>query len=238
MREKTRTRTKKIAVLILTAITCLLMVVQVNAQNAAKKITGKVTSKTSGSAVVGATVYVKGTTTSATTDDNGNFSVTVAPGQTLEIFFVGFATKDITVGAANAINVALAENYSNLQDVVVVGYGRMKKTDLSSSQVTVSSQDIQKTVNTTFDQALQGRAANVYVSQPSGQPGAAPSVVIRGISSLTGSTQPLYVIDGVQIKPENPSDNPNAHPTGFTNILSSINPDDIETMNILQGPSA
>jgi TonB-linked SusC/RagA family outer membrane protein len=106
----------------------------------------------------------------------------------------------------------------------------MRKTDLSSSQVTVTSADIAKTVNTTLDQALQGRAANVYVSSNSGQPGAAPSVIIRGVSSLTGSVQPLYVIDGVQIRPGNGS--------GSANILSGINPDDIETMNVLQGPSA
>jgi TonB-linked SusC/RagA family outer membrane protein len=117
-----------------------------------------------------------------------------------------------------------------MEDIVTVGYGRMRKTDLSSSQVTVTSADIAKTVNTTLDQALEGRAANVYVSSNSGQPGAAPSVIIRGVSSLTGSVQPLYVIDGVQIRPGNGS--------GSANILSGINPDDIETMNVLQGPSA
>src|SRR5665647_2881007 len=117
-----------------------------------------------------------------------------------------------------------------MEEVIVIGYGKMKKTDLSSSQVTVSSADIAKTVNTTLDQALQGRAANVYVSSNSGQPGAAPSVIIRGVSSLTGSVQPLYVIDGVQIRPGNGS--------GSANILSGFNPDDIETMNVLQGPSA
>ncbi len=106
----------------------------------------------------------------------------------------------------------------------------MKKTDLSSSQVTVSEEDIQKTVNTTLEQALQGRAANVFVSANSGQPGSPISVNIRGINSISGNTQPLYVIDGVQVMPDNGSNG--------SNILAILNPDDIESMNILQGPSA
>ncbi len=209
-----------------------------NSNAAARNITGKIVSK-NGESISGASVTVKGTQNTVTTDQQGAFSILAASGETLLISSVGFSQQEIRIGnSTQNLNVSLSEDYSNLQDVVVVGYGTMKKTDVSSSQVTVTADDISKTVNTSFDQALQGRAANVYVSSPSGQPGAAPSVVIRGLSSLTGSTQPLYVIDGVQFKPENPADDPYNHPTGFANLLSGINPDDIETMNILQGPSA
>ncbi len=220
---------------------CLLLSFNGLAQNApstARKITGKITS-VKGEPVVNASVAVKGTKNGTNTGASGEFTIYAATGETLVISYVGYNKIERKVGAGdNNLNITLTEDYANLSDVIVVGYGKMKKTDLSSSQVTVTAADISKTVNTTFDQALQGRAANVYVSSNSGQPGAASSVVIRGISSLTGSTQPLYVIDGVQIKPENPRDDLYSHPSGFANILSGINPDDIETMNVLQGPSA
>jgi TonB-linked SusC/RagA family outer membrane protein len=203
-----------------------------------RKISGKVTSQTTADAVTGATIAIKGNTPVATSGVTGEFSIDAKTGDVLVISSIGFKTKEVKVGNASSIDVRLEESYNALEDIVVVGYGKMKKTDLSSSQVTVTAADLKRTVNTTFDQALQGRAANVYVTNNSGQPGAAPSVVIRGLSSLTGSTQPLYVIDGIQIKPENPRDDPNNHPPGFANVLSGINPDDIETINVLQGPSA
>ncbi|HEY2726236.1 MAG TPA: TonB-dependent receptor plug domain-containing protein, partial [Parafilimonas sp.] len=207
------------------------------AQNGARQITGKITGKNN-EAIQSATITVKGTKNAVATDANGNFSIYAAPNETLVVSSVSYVTKEIPVSNKTSFNVTLNEDYSHLQDVVVIGYGTMKKTDLSSSQVTVTSQDIQKTVNTTFDQALQGRAAGVEVTQASGQPGAAPSVIIRGLGTLTQSSQPLYVIDGVQIRGSNVSDDPYNHPLSFSNILSSLNPDDIETINILQGPAA
>jgi TonB-linked SusC/RagA family outer membrane protein len=211
------------------------------AQNtgAARTIKGRIVSKTTGVPVSGASVSVKGTANIVFSDNQGAFSILAADGETLVVSSVGFSPKEMRItGDMQNIEVPVSEDYSNLQDVIVVGYGKMKKTDMSSAQVTVTAEDISKTVNTTFDQALQGRAANVYVTSPSGQPGAAPNVIIRGLGTLTGSAQPLYVIDGVQIKPENPADDPYNHPSGFANVLSGINPDDIETMNVLQGPAA
>jgi TonB-linked SusC/RagA family outer membrane protein len=238
---------QKILLFLGSFIACLVMCIQLHAQGPARKITGKITSK-DGAPVSFANVSVKGTSNSTVTDGQGNFSINAATGETLVISSVGYFKQEIRIGNFDEVTVPLTEDYANLTDVVVVGYGTMKKTDLSSSQVTVTSADLQRTVNTSLDQALQGRAANVYVSQNSGQPGAAPSVIIRGLSTITGNSQPLYVIDGVQIKPvtiatngslSNPgSDNPYDHPAGFSNLLSSINPNDIETINILQGPAA
>lgn len=203
----------------------------------ARKITGKVLS--ANDVLTGASVSVKGTRNLASSDLDGSFTIYAQTGETLVISHVGYLTKEIKIGSTTSnINIQLSQDYSNLQDVVVVGYGSMKKTDLSSAQTTVTAEDISHTVNTTFDEALQGRAAGVYVSSPSGQPGAGVNVIVRGVSSLTQATQPLYVIDGVQIRPADFADDPNSHPTGFANALSGINPDDIETMNILQGPSA
>lgn len=201
-------------------------------------ISGKVTDAENQQALPGVTVQVKGTIIGTVTDDQGEFSISAAIGDTLNFSFIGYKSRQIIVNNAATLNIRMSRNYSDLDQVVVVGYGQMKKSDLSSAQVTINAEDINRTVNTTFDQALQGRAAGVYVTSPSGQPGAAPSVIIRGLGTLTQSAQPLYVIDGVQIRPPGVSDDPYNHPTGFSNILSTINPDDIATINILQGPSA
>lgn len=217
----------------------LLMCAPVFAQSGDKRtVKGSVTTDGKAEAIPGASVVIKGSPIGTTTDTKGEFSLEATSGNTLVISFIGYETKEILVGNKTRIDVNLVENISNLQEVVVVGYGEMKRTDLSSSQITVSGKELNRTINTSFEQGLQGRAANVNVTQSSGQPGAAPTVIIRGLSTLTGSAQPLYVIDGVQIKPDNFKDDPSNRPTGFSNILSSINPDDIETVNILQGPSA
>lgn len=201
-------------------------------------VTGTVTDVGNDQALPGVTVRVKGTNIGVSTDERGQFEINAAPGDVLSFSYIGYNSKDITLSSSAAVHVQLTKNYSQLEQVVVVGYGQMKKSDLSSAQVTIGSDEIKRTLNTTIDQALQGRAAGVYVSTPSGQPGAAPSVIIRGLGTLTQSAQPLYVIDGVQIKPSGVSDDPYNHPTGFSNILSTINPDDIASINILQGPSA
>jgi TonB-linked SusC/RagA family outer membrane protein len=215
--------------------TCL----QAQGPGGARKITGKITSKVSNEPVIGATVLVRGTRNMTNSGNDGSFTLYAQTGETIIISNVGYVPREIKLGpSASDFNLQLSQDYGNLSDVVVIGYGSMKKTDLSSAQTTITAEDIGKTVNTTLDQALQGRAAGVYVSSPSGQPGAGVSVIVRGVSSLTQATQPLYVIDGVQIRPADFADDPNSHPNGFANALSGINPDDIETMNVLQGPNA
>lgn len=204
------------------------------------KVTGTVLDGKTAAPLSTVSVVVKGANRGTSTDDNGHFTIEVADGNVIQISHLGYAGKDIAVKPGmSIIKVELLPSQNVMEDVVVIGYGKIKKTDLSSAQVTVTSADIQKTVNTTLDQALQGRAANVNVTANSGQPGAAPSVIIRGLNSLTGNSQPLYVVDGVQFQPSNPpADDPNNRPRTFTNFLSNINPDDIETINVLQGPSA
>lgn len=215
---------------------CLLLAANGYAQEktGARKITGKIVGA-GGDPIAGVNVTVKNTDQVAITNTQGVFEINAATGQTLVISNVGFAKIERVVKAAdNKFNFTLKEDFANLTDVIVVGYGKMKKTDLSSSQVTVTADDLKKTVNTTLEQGLQGRAANVYVTSNSGQPGAPASVMIRGVNSINYSNQPLYVVDGVQIKPDNPAGGTGAS----ANILAGINPDDIETINVLQGPSA
>lgn len=179
----------------------------------------------------GATVMVRNTNASATTDASGRFSLNLpSSAKTIVVSFVGMQEKEITIGSGNTYNVTLSSGNSNLNEVVVVGYGKEKRANLTTAQTSVSAKEIDRTVNTTVEQALQGRAAGVSVTQNSGQPGGGVSVNIRGISSINGSTEPLYVIDGVQIGGSNSGNS--------SGNLAGLNPSDVEDIQILQGPSA
>ena len=185
--------------------------------------------------LMAATVSVKGTTVITTTDANGKFNLTVpADRNTLVITYVGMQQREVTLGKGDVISITLTPSGAAMTDVVVVGYGNAKRANLTAAQVGVSAKELDKTVNTTFEQALQGRAAGVYITQNSGQPGGGMSVSIRGISSLN-RTQPLYVIDGVQIQV---NEDVSFGTSSTSNPLSGLNPADIEDVQILQGPSA
>ncbi len=212
----------------------------VSAQNASTRtIRGKVTASVSEAAVPGATISVKGTQNSVSAGNAGEFSINAQTGDVLVVSYIGYKTREVKIAEGiNTINVGLTQDYSNLQDVVVVGYGKTKKSDLSSAVGTISNSEIAKTVNVTLDEALQGKAANVYVSQTTGQPGAGSSVIIRGVSTVTGNYQPLYVIDGVQIRPDPPRGGAYNIPQSYSNALAGINPDDIENISVLEGAAA
>lgn len=196
-------------------------------------VSGRITDD-SGSSLPGVNVIKKGTTVGTATDANGNFSIQATDEDILVFSFIGYEAQEVRVGTQTQISVQLIEDVSTLEEVVVVGYGELKRADISSAQTSINSEDIRKTVNTTLDQAIQGRAAGVVVTQNSGQPGGGISVNIRGISSITGTTEPLYVIDGVQMQPGTV----NYGSTSSTNNLANLNPSDIEGIEILQGPSA
>src|SRR5258705_2154755 len=197
-------------------------------------ITGKITND-KGEPLPGATIMEKNTSNATTTKDDGSFSITVAGEKSvLIISYIGYDKQEIVVGNRNTIPVRLVQQATSLTDVVVTGYGKASRANLTSAQTTVSAKDIDKTINTTIEQAIQGRAAGVYVTQNSGQPGGGISVNIRGISSL-GRTQPLYVIDGVQSQA---SEDVSFGTSSTSNALAGINPSDIDDIQILQGPSA
>ena len=199
-----------------------------------RTISGVVSDDT-GTPLSGATVSVKNTRLVTTTNSAGRFSLAVpSNARTLVVTYVGMTSRELSIGADNSITVTLNPAAGTLSDVVVVGYGKSRKADLTVAQTTVSAKDIEKTVNTTLEQAIQGRAAGVYVTQNTGQPGGGISVNIRGISSLS-RTQPLYVIDGVQIQV---NEDVSFGTSSTSNPLSGLNPSDIEDMQILQGPSA
>jgi TonB-dependent starch-binding outer membrane protein SusC len=207
----------------------LLVVALITVYGQQRAVTGTVTD-VEGSPMPGVNVVKKGTTIGTSTDAEGKFAIEALENDVLVFSFIGYASQEIQVGTRTAFDIKLEEDVRSLQEVVVVGYGEMRKGDVTAAQTSISSKDINRTVNTTFEQAIQGRAAGVYVTQNTGAPGGGISVNIRGINSISGTNEPLYVIDGVQV--------PGSISPSGSNPLSSLNPADIENMEILQGPSA
>ena len=189
---------------------------------------GTVTDANSGEEVIGATVKVKGASGGAITDFEGKYKISVKPGATLDISYVGYQTKSVKVTKAGQLDVQIAEDVNMLDQVVVVGYGVMKRSDLTGSVSSIDEKAIKQGVNTSIEQAMQGRIAGVAVTQNSGAPGGGISVQIRGINSLSGN-EPLYVIDGVAMSGQT-GDN--------SSVLSTLNPSDITSLEVLKDASA
>lgn len=217
------------------ACICVHLIAVATALAQDRQITGKISDDT-GTPVSGATIAAKGQPGINTLSKiDGSFSITVPSTiKALIISHVGMTTTTVNIVGKTSVIVAMELSANNLDEVVVTGYGQSKRGDLTASQTTVSAKQIEKTVNTTLEQALQGRAAGVYVTQNSGQPGGGLSVNIRGISSLS-RTQPLYVVDGIQIQS---TEDVSFGGQSTTNPLAGINPSDIDDIQILQGPSA
>lgn len=181
--------------------------------------------------VIGATVKVKGSSTGVVTDYDGNYTIKVKPGDVLTFSYLGMSTKEVKVGKQTKIDVTLVEDDKLLDEVVVVGYGKMKRSDLTGSVVSVNSKAIEKSVPTSVDQVLQGRAAGVQIQANTGTPGGSSSIRIRGTNSLNATSQPIFVIDGIIIDSSGSDD-------GNSNPLASINPSDIVSMDVLKDASA
>ncbi len=197
-------------------------------QSEIKKITGTIVSETDGNPIPGANIIIKGTTKGTITDLNGDFSIQVNEDDILLISFVGFKSVEIPVKGKIALDIKLIEDITKLDELVVIGYGQMKRSDLTGAVASVSADDIKNSVSPSLDIALQGRAAGVFVTQNTGQPGGSVSVRIRGINTFS-SNEPLYVVDGVPMDASSNSSN---------NALSIINPNDIISMEILKDASA
>lgn len=208
---------------------CLLLTATISrAQNTQNQsVSGTVISQTDEEPLPGVTVVIKGTTTATMTDLDGNYTINAANGQILVFSYIGFETEEVTINK-RIINVSLEESSKLLDEVMVVGYGVMKRSDLTGSVASVTGESIKKSINTSFDQALQGRVAGVNVTQNSGAPGGGISVGIRGINSFNGN-EPLYVIDGIQVSGQT---------NGNTSALANINPSDIVNIEVLKDASA
>ena len=218
---------------------CFLVVLQAAGQTGADKVTGRVTDE-NGEAIPGVTVLVKGTSTGTVTDLQGQYAIDVDQGNTLVFSFVGYFTKEVTVGNQSVINVTLTEDVKSLEEVVVVGYGTQRKKDLTGSIGVVTSKDIEANTISTPDQALQGKVAGVNVRRNSFAPGGGISVQVRGTASLSAGGQPLYVIDGVPISTDLQTSGQNDAGTfgAAPNPMNSIDPSTIESIQVLKDASA
>ena len=194
--------------------------------------------------VIGASVMEKGTQNGAVTDLDGNYVITVKPGATLVFSSIGYATQEIAVGDQKVINILLKEDTEFLDEVVVVGYGTMKRSDLSGASVSMKEEDLKGSIITNLDQSLQGRAAGVSAVQTSGAPGSSSSIRVRGQATVNANAEPLYVIDGVIVQGGGNSGGDfglgglGNGKVSTISPLATINPADIVSMEILKDASA
>lgn len=205
-----------------------------------KKVSGTVKDQQS-LPLPGVSVKMKGTAKVVVTNDKGQFSIDVLENTILEFNYLGFERQEIPVSGRDKLDVKLLASDNALDEVVVVGYGTVKKSDITGSVVSLKAADLTPGANVNVQQLMQGRAAGVQIAQKSGEPGSAMSVKIRGVSSISGGNDPLYVIDGMPVNDAPPISgtgaafvaNPNQR-----NPLNSLNPADIESIEILKDASA
>ncbi len=204
-----------------------------------RSVTGKVTSAEDGSTLPGVNVILKGTTTGTVTDIDGNYRVTVPEdGGTLVFSFIGFATQEVVVGARSVVDIQMESDVEQLGEVVVVGYGTQNRRDITGSIATVDDAAIRNQPVQSFDQALSGRLAGVQITNTSGLLADGVTVRIRGVNSISNSSQPLFVVDGV---PLNNRTNVNVFNSGDGtryNPMADINPNDIASMEVLKDAAA
>jgi len=222
-----------------TLLLCVLFTLTAFSQT--KTITGKVTDD-KGNPIQGATVTAKGTKGGASTGADGTYKLTVpATAKTIVISSVGFTQQEVSIGAQSNIDVSMMTSQTNLNEVVVIGYGTARKKELSGAYSVISAKDFNKVPSATPDQLLQGRVPGLDVTVASGQPGTAVQVKIRGNNSIRSGTDPLYVVDGIPL--DGRSARPSFGVTGLgntpdANALTWLNPNDIESISVLKDAAA
>lgn len=196
-------------------VVCAFWAISLSAQT--RKITGTVTDD-AGDPMPGVSVLIKGTNQGAATDLDGKYSLNANTGAVLEFSYIGYLTQTVTVGERSVINVTMREDVKALDEVVVVAYGTASKESLTGSVAVISDKDIERRPVTDVTTALEGMAPGVQVNSSTGTPGESPTILIRGINSINGTTQPLYVVDGVV----------------WSGDYNDINPNDVETISVLK----
>jgi len=208
----------------------LAMFISICAISQNRTVSGKVTDPKDGAPLPGVSVTVKGQTTGVTTDMNGNYSIPVPPGATLVFSHTGYEGQQLKVGEQASINVQLQLSNAALGEVVVIGYGTVRKKDLTGSVGSVKATQLQERPSASVNEALSGRIAGVQVTTNSGRPGGQTRIRIRGFSSINSSSNPLYVVDGVYI--------PIGNQTLNSNSIDYINPNDIASVEVLKDASS
>lgn len=194
-------------------------------------VKGRVTDETTGEPLIGASVVVKGTQKGATTDANGNYSI-VVPNQNsvLVVGFIGYTKKEVTVGNNTTLDITLKSEASDLAQVVVIGYGSAAKKDMTGAVKSLKSSEFNKGIINSPEQLLQGKVAGVNVTSASGEPGASQNISIRGPGGVRTGSTPLFILDGMALD--------NSSTGGATNPLTFLNPQDIESIDVLKDASA
>lgn len=205
-----------------------------------RRVSGKVTSESDGLTLPGVTVRVTGTTVGTQTDENGNYSLSVPANATsLEFSYIGFSTQTVAIGEKTTIDVSLSVDATQLSDVVITALGISREAkSLGYAATSVKSEEITKTSPVSLFDGLQGKIAGANITSQSGAPGASTKVVLRGYTSITGNNQPLYVIDGVPVNNSTFGRDRNNRSMDFGNNANDINPNDIESINVLKGAGA
>ncbi len=193
-------------------------------------LSGKVTDQETGEPLPGVTIVVKGTTIGTITNFNGIYNLNVEQGATLQFSYIGYEAVEQVVGDQTTINIALGLDTEQLDEVVVIGYGQIRKEDATGAVASVSSSDFNQGSSSSPQDLIQGKVAGVLIQTEGGAPGSSAKIRIRGGSSLTASNDPLIVIDGMPID--------NRTIDGMSNVLTSINPNDIETFTVLKDASS
>jgi len=201
-------------------------------------VAGKV-SGSDGTPLIGVTVSVKGTTISTSTNENGLFSLNADHNATLVVSYIGYTSQEIPLNGRKAINITLNQDDQAIDEVMVVAYGTAKKSSFTGSAATVNYEKEAKDIPvTSFEQALTGRVPGVQINTTSGQAGSTSSIRVRGIGSMNASNEPLYVVDGVPVVSGNVGQMSGALSGSSNNIMSTINPNDIESISILKDAAA
>lgn len=209
----------------------LLLTFSATAQNI--EISGVVTSKDDGLPLPGVNVVLKGTTKGTLTDADGKYKFSVPSGGTLNVSYIGFKDQEVLISGRSIIDIVLVSDLQTLDEVVVTGFGSQIKRELTGNIASVKGKDIENMPVASVDQALQGRAAGVMINAGSGKLGQAVSVRVRGNSSISASSEPLYVVDGMPVTTGDLSNY-----AGGTNPMTDINPNDIESIEVLKDASA
>ncbi len=213
------------------SLSMLLLLLSVWCFAQTRTVTGKVTDPQSNQPLAGVTVTVKGTQVATQTDGEGLYSIQVPAGSSVLSFsFVGHVTRDLTIPASNSLNVTLVPDDQTLDDVVVVGYGTARRSDLTGAVSSVRAAELQERPAASLNQALAGRMPGVQVNTNSGRPGGQTNVRIRGFSSIQATSNPLYIVDGVALPINTQSSN--------SNSIDFINPSDIASVEVLKDASA
>src|SRR5688572_7505455 len=200
------------------------------------KVTGQVTSETEPDGLPGVNIVIKGTNTGAITGLDGMYVLETDPGATLIFSFIGYRSQEISVGGKSVIDVVLVEEAQELSEVIVMGYSSVEKQNITGAVSTVKSAAVKDFAISGIDQALQGQAAGVQVTQSSGTPGGGVKVSIRGPTSISAGNTPLYIIDGIQVETGGLSGR--SFGGKSDNALALLNPNDYESFVVLQDASA